>query len=75
MPSLTGTAACPCRHDAAHVGDKVFVFGGHPTCNSTAATSSGSLCSETSLKSVWGYFDVQYPNIYALAKVAPAAAA
>lgn len=53
------------RHDTAHVKDRVYVFGGHPTCASYGSPDKPD-CVAVALNSTWGYFDVQYPNLYAL---------
>jgi hypothetical protein len=53
------------RFDTAHVDERVYVFGGHPTC-STKGEAAMQDCVNVALDSVWGYFDVQYPEIYAV---------
>lgn len=55
------------RFDTAHVGDRVYAFGGQPTCSSKA-DSVKSECVKVALDSVWGYFDVQYPDVYAVVR-------
>eukprot|EP00878_Enallax_costatus_P020354 GHUV01021508.1.p1 GENE.GHUV01021508.1~~GHUV01021508.1.p1 ORF type:complete len:354 (+),score=101.60 GHUV01021508.1:280-1341(+) len=61
------------RFDTAHVtnpsGDRVYVFGGEPTCVS-GETSDGSKqpCLDVGLNSTWAFYDVAYPDIYAVVK-------
>jgi hypothetical protein len=55
------------RFDTAHVGERVYAFGGHPTCSSKADSTKAS-CVGIALPTVYGYFDVQYPDAYAVVK-------
>lgn len=61
------------RFDTAHVlnpsGDRVYVFGGEPTCVSDQ-TSDGvrQPCLDVGLNSTWAFFDVVYPDVYAAVK-------
>lgn len=53
------------RFDTAHVGDRVYVFGGHPTCSSKLDAFKFE-CVKVALDTVYGYFDVRYPDVYAV---------
>lgn len=55
------------RFDTAHVGERVYAFGGHPTCSMKADTAKPD-CVGVALDSVWGYMDVDYPEVYAVVK-------
>lgn len=53
------------RFDTAHVGERVYVFGGQPTCSSKGDAGRNE-CVKVALDTVFGYFDVQYPDVYAV---------
>jgi hypothetical protein len=54
------------RFDTAHVGERVYAFGGQPTCASGLGSDGAKQsCVKVALDSVWGYFDVHYPELYA----------
>jgi hypothetical protein len=54
------------RFDTAHVGERVYAFGGQPTCASGLGSDGAKQsCVKVALDSVWGYFDVRYPDVYA----------
>lgn len=55
------------RFDTAHVGERVYVFGGQPTCSSKPDAAKDD-CVEVALDTVWGYFDVEYPDVYAVVR-------
>lgn len=55
------------RFDTAHVGERVYVFGGHPTCTSKQDEAKQQ-CLKVALNTVWGYFDMQHPDVYAVVK-------
>lgn len=57
------------RFDTAHVGERVYAFGGQPTCVSGLGSDGAKQsCVKVALDSVWGYFDVRYPDVYAAVK-------
>jgi hypothetical protein len=57
------------RFDTAHVGERVYAFGGAPTCVSgLGGDGAKQSCVKVALDSVWGYFDVRYPDVYAAVK-------
>jgi hypothetical protein len=56
------------RFDTAHVKDRVYIFGGHPTCSGKADASKRS-CVAVALDSVYGYFDSD-AQLYAVVKQA-----
>jgi hypothetical protein len=43
----------------------VYVFGGHPTCSSKGDGGRND-CVQAALDTVYGYFDVRYPDVYAV---------
>ncbi|GIL42656.1 hypothetical protein Vafri_603 [Volvox africanus] len=54
------------RDDLAYASGRVYAFGGNPSCELTPDTP----CNATALKTVFAYFDVQYPRLYAFYKPA-----
>ncbi|EFJ41755.1 hypothetical protein VOLCADRAFT_107594 [Volvox carteri f. nagariensis] len=54
------------RDDLAYVSGRVYAFGGTPTCD----LIEGAPCSKLALKTVFAYFDVVYPRLYAFFKPA-----
>lgn len=55
------------RFDTAHVENRVYAFGGHPTCSMKKDAVKDD-CVAVALDTVWGYFDVEYPDAYAVVK-------
>lgn len=53
------------RFDTAHVGERVYVFGGQPTCSSKGDGGRND-CVKVALDTVYGFFDVRYPDVYAV---------
>lgn len=54
------------RDDLAYVNGRVYAFGGAPTCGQTPSDD----CAKVALRTVFAYFDVQYPRLYAAYKPA-----
>ncbi|GIL73318.1 hypothetical protein Vretimale_4889 [Volvox reticuliferus] len=54
------------RDDLAYASGRVYAFGGNPSCDLTPNAS----CMVVALKTVFAYFDVQYPRLYASYKPA-----
>lgn len=55
------------RFDAAHVDNRVYIYGGHPTCSSTPKDPSAvgrDLCVKVALNSSWAFIDVPHPDVY-----------
>ncbi|KAG2482368.1 hypothetical protein HYH03_018688 [Edaphochlamys debaryana] len=59
------------RDDLAYVNGRVYAFGGTPTCALTADANAS--CYRLALKSVFAYFDVPYPRLYAFYQKDPKA--
>mmetsp|Transcript_34146 Transcript_34146/g.75744 ORF Transcript_34146/g.75744 Transcript_34146/m.75744 type:complete len:448 (-) Transcript_34146:647-1990(-) len=55
------------RFDMAADGELLYAFGGHPTCNSELSNVTQN-CYGVALSTILGYYDVNYPPIYAVVK-------
>lgn len=58
------------RADAAYVYGRAFVFGGAPTCG---VPGEEKTCADVALPTVFGFFDIASPNLYAYYQAPPCA--
>lgn len=56
------------RFAATAVGEQVYIFGGHPSCNSSNAALPADSCVKNGLKSVYSFVDIEHPDIYLYVK-------
>ncbi|KXZ56888.1 hypothetical protein GPECTOR_1g800 [Gonium pectorale] len=61
------------RTDMAFVSGRAYAFGGVPSCG--ISDDPADACHAIALKSVFAYFDVQYPRLYAFYRTANGSAA